>query len=204
MLGSLHTARSGSHHAQSPELPTSPPHGPFRRPGVGLSSQNPSEGTWLGLLEELQAGWSPGEGPWLCPTPKQSSLLFDFHLTEAALTRSEAPGRWRLTQEVGPRPRTLWVIRNTREGTRLQGPREGNRVARQAPRAVRGGMLHGCSLGPQVGVDRDSRFSKEWHSQPPASLAPGFLVKVQTHRPTPHQIQAFEVESRNLHFKPAD
>lgn len=47
-LGCSHTEAGGGHHAQGPGLPSPPPHGPFRRPGVQPSSQNLSEGRWWG------------------------------------------------------------------------------------------------------------------------------------------------------------
>lgn len=92
VLGSPHP--TGVTRQGSQGSPPSPICGPFRRPGAGLSSQNPSEGMWLGLPEGLQTGWSTGGGLWLCPIPE--------------------PSQW--PGEVGPGPGTPWAERNSGAG----------------------------------------------------------------------------------------
>lgn len=78
------------------------------------------------------AGWLEPQGrPWtvrlLC---RALSCSTSIQQGRPSPSRTEVQGRRRLTEEVAPRPRTLWVVRNTREGHRLQEPQEESCAAR--------------------------------------------------------------------------
>lgn len=113
MFGSPQTAEGGSHHTQSPWLPTPPTCRLFRRPGAGLSPQNPREGMWLEYLGGLQAiAGAPGKA-------LDSVLLWSgalFYLTSNRGFPHPARGSGEVET---PRPR---VVRKWREGYCLRHP----------------------------------------------------------------------------------
>lgn len=86
VLGCSHTEGGGSHHAQGLGLPSPPPRGPFRRPGVQPSSQNLSEGRWWGTpWGTCRQGLKHQGRPWILSTAEQSPVLLSFHQAGAAL-----------------------------------------------------------------------------------------------------------------------